>query len=247
MKKNGFLFNGAIIDTYDLVYVLLDKAEYNLQALSNRFNIKVENFHRAKDDSSATLSIFIELLKIQANLGLINTKFKNININEENGIKFAPKYLSYCIKESKLSNFDQKISSKNNIKKSLKQNIEFPKTCEFFFSSDGIGKYIKNYEKRSNQVQMSQFIERNLIKSKINLVEATPGTGKTLGYLVPIVIDILKNKSKAVIATNTIALQDQIINKDWSLIKNYLEDSGNLDNVNLSILKGRKNYVCKEI
>ena len=103
LKKNGFLFNGVIIDTYDLVFVLLDKAEYNLQALSSRFNINVENFHRAKDDSSATLSIFIELLKIQANSGVINTKFKNININEENGIKFAPKYLSYCIKESKLS------------------------------------------------------------------------------------------------------------------------------------------------
>ena len=247
LKKNGFLFNGVIIDTYDLVFVLLDKSEYNLQALSNLFNIKVENFHRAKDDSSATLSIFIELLKIQANLGIINTKFKNININEENGIKFAPKYLSECIKESKLSSSDHKISSKNNIKKSLKDNVDFPKSCEKFFNSDGIGKYIKNYEKRPNQIQISQFIERNLIKSKINLVEATPGTGKTLGYLVPIVIDILKNKSKAVIATNTIALQDQIINKDWSLIKNYLEDSGNLDNVNISILKGRKNYVCKEI
>ena len=247
LKKNGFLFNGVIIDTYDLVFVLLDKAEYNLQALSNRFNINVENFHRAKDDSSATLSIFIELLKIQANSGVINTKFKNININEENGIKFAPKYLSDCIKESKLSTFDHKSSLKKNIKKSLKQNIKFPKNCENFFSLDGIGKYIKNYEKRPNQIQIAQFIERNLIKSKINLVEATPGTGKTLGYLVPIVIDILKNKSKAVIATNTIALQDQIINKDWELIKNYLEDSGNLDSVKISILKGRKNYVCKEI
>ena len=247
LKKNGFLFNGVIIDTYDLVFVLLDKAEYNLQALSNRFNINVENFHRAKDDSSATLSIFIELLKIQANSGIINTKFKNININEENGIKFAPKYLSDCIKESKLSSFDHKSSLKKNIKKSLKQNIEFPKNCENFFSLGGIGKYIKNYEKRPNQIQIAQFIERNLIKSKINLVEATPGTGKTLGYLVPIVIDILKNKSKAVIATNTIALQDQIINKDWGLIKNYLEDSGNLDSVKISILKGRKNYVCKEI
>tara|TARA_B100001029_G_scaffold144204_1_gene124181 strand:- start:12522 stop:15218 length:2697 start_codon:yes stop_codon:yes gene_type:complete len=247
LKKNGFLFNGVIIDTYDLVFVLLDKAEYNLQALSNRFNINVENFHRAKDDSSATLSIFIELLKIQANSGVINTKFKNININEENGIKFAPKYLSDCIKESKLSTLNHKSSLKKNIKKSLKQNIEFPKNCENFFSLGGIGKYIKNYEKRPNQIQIAQFIERNLIKSKINLVEATPGTGKTLGYLVPIVIDILKNKSKAVIATNTIALQDQIINKDWGLIKNYLEDSGNLDSVKISILKGRKNYVCKEI
>ena len=45
LKKNGFLFNGVIIDTYDLVFVLLDKAEYNLQALSNRFNIKVENLN----------------------------------------------------------------------------------------------------------------------------------------------------------------------------------------------------------
>ena len=116
-----------------------------------------------------------------------------------------------------------------------------------FFSPDGVGKYIENYEKRPNQIQMAEFIENNLLKSKVNLIEATPGTGKTLGYLVPIVIDILKNNSKAVIATNTIALQDQIINKDWKIISDYLEDSGHLSDVNISILKGRRNYLCKEI
>ena len=247
LKKNGFIFTGSIIDTYDLAFVLLDKGEYNLQALSSQFNIEVENFHRAKDDSDATLGIFIELLKIQKKLGTINNKFKNINLNQDNEIKFAPKYLSNCIPKSKLLGSNEKDKAKNYKKKSTYKNLEFPKNCSNFFSADGIGRYIENYEKRPNQIQMAQFIENNLLKSKINLIEATPGTGKTLGYLAPIVIDILKNNSKVVIATNTIALQDQIIKKDWKIIKTYLEDSGNLSDVNISILKGRKNYVCKEI
>ena len=247
LKKNGFIFNGSIIDTYDLAFVLLDKGEYNLQALSSRFDIEVENFHRAKDDSCATLGIFIELLKIQTKLGSINKKFKYININQDNGIKFAPKYVSNCISESKLPNLNKKYTEENNIKNLDNKDIKFPSNCTFFFSPDGVGKYIENYEKRPNQIQMAEFIENNLLKSKVNLIEATPGTGKTLGYLVPIVIDILKNNSKAVIATNTIALQDQIINKDWKIISDYLEDSGHLSDVNISILKGRRNYLCKEI
>ena len=111
LKKNGFLFTGPIIDTYDLAFVLLDKGEYNLQALSSRFNIEVENFHRAKDDSGATLGIFIELLKIQKKIGLINNKFKNINLTQDNEIKFAPKYLSNCISELKSLGLNEKDNS----------------------------------------------------------------------------------------------------------------------------------------
>ena len=248
LRKNGFKFTGTIIDTYDLAFVLLDKGEYNLQALSSLFNINVDKFHRAKNDAEATLNLFIELLKVQVNLGSINSKFSDIHLKENSGIKFAPKFISNYISESNSIEKGKRLDKeKVIINKKINKKIKFPDKCSDFFSNDGIGRYIENYEKRLNQIEMSEFIEKKLPKPKINLIEASPGTGKTLGYLAPIVIDILKNNSKAVIATNTIALQDQIINKDWALIRSYLEDSGELGDINISILKGRKNYLCKEI
>ena len=244
LRKNGFKFTGTIIDTYDLAFVLLDKGEYNLQALASLFDIKVEKFHRAKNDSGATLDLFIELLKVQLNLGSVNIKFSDINLTENSGIKFAPKFISNYISGSNLLETEKRSDNK---KDTVNKKTKFADNCSEFFSNNGIGRYIENYEKRLNQIEMSEFIEKKLPNSGINLIEASPGTGKTLGYLAPIVLDILENNSKAVIATNTIALQDQIINKDWNLIKTYLKDSGKSDDISVSILKGRKNYLCKEI
>ena len=57
LKSNGFNFNKEIFDTYDLAFSLIDKGDYNLESLSRFFNVGVENFHRAKDDSDATLEL----------------------------------------------------------------------------------------------------------------------------------------------------------------------------------------------
>ena len=62
LKSNGFNFKNNIFDTYDLSYTLIDKGDYNLESLASFFNINVENFHRAKDDSDATLEIFFNLV-----------------------------------------------------------------------------------------------------------------------------------------------------------------------------------------
>ena len=84
LKSNGFNFENNIFDTYDLSYTLIDKGDYNLESLASFFNINVENFHRAKDDSDATLEIFFNLVNLQAGLGDLNKdlhqKFSKFNI-----------------------------------------------------------------------------------------------------------------------------------------------------------------------
>src|ERR1700722_3564149 len=67
------------------------------------------------------------------------------------------------------------------------------------------------------------------------VVQAGTGTGKSLGYLVP----TLALGTRAIVATATKALQDQLAHHDLPLIVANLDAP-----VTFAVLKGRSNYVC---
>ncbi len=73
----------------------------------------------------------------------------------------------------------------------------------------------------------------------IALVEAGTGIGKSLAYLYPAVHWALKHKEKTVIATNTIALQEQLLHKDIPLLLKLLGEE-----LKVCLVKGMGNYVC---
>ncbi len=71
------------------------------------------------------------------------------------------------------------------------------------------------------------------------MVEAGTGTGKSLAYLTPSILWATGNNTPVVISTNTINLQDQIMNKDIPQIRDAL----GLD-FTATVMKGRANYLC---
>ncbi len=74
-------------------------------------------------------------------------------------------------------------------------------------------------------------------------VQAGTGTGKSLAYLVPAVRHALTTGSTVVVATATIALQRQLIDRDLPRLVAALEPV--LDRKpSFAILKGRRNYLC---
>lgn len=58
----------------------------------------------------------------------------------------------------------------------------------------------------------------------VSLVEGDTGTGKTLGYLFPIILNWVRTQEKCVIATHTVALQKQLLENDLQLVEDYLID-----------------------
>ena len=70
------------------------------------------------------------------------------------------------------------------------------------------------------------------------MVEAGTGTGKSLAYLIP-AAQWLQNGERVVVSTNTIALQDQLINKDLPDLIEALDSD-----LRTAVLKGRSNYLC---
>ncbi|MCU7834037.1 MAG: ATP-dependent DNA helicase DinG [gamma proteobacterium symbiont of Taylorina sp.] len=70
-------------------------------------------------------------------------------------------------------------------------------------------------------------------------LEAGTGTGKTIAYLVSALPIAKEHKKKLIISTATIALQEQILNKDLPDLQKH---SGL--NFSFTLAKGRKRYVC---
>ena len=69
------------------------------------------------------------------------------------------------------------------------------------------------------------------------VVAAGTGTGKSMAYLAPLVA----SGRKAVVATATKALQDQLVDKDLPLLARALGLP-----LKYSVLKGRSNYICRK-
>jgi len=98
-----------------------------------------------------------------------------------------------------------------------------------------LSRSFQGFEYRPAQVQMAILISEVLRNRGHAIIEAGTGTGKTMGYLVPIII----GNKKTVISTGTKTLQEQIFFKDIPLIS---ETTGL--NVDSLMMKGRKNYLC---
>ncbi|MCK5391114.1 MAG: DEAD/DEAH box helicase family protein [Deltaproteobacteria bacterium] len=95
------------------------------------------------------------------------------------------------------------------------------------------------YELRDEQLRMLQSVTSSFNDNLISLIEAGTGTGKTFSYLIPAVAWALKNEERIVISTNTINLQEQLIDKDIPLLYDAFEDD-----FNYSLVKGMRNYLC---
>lgn len=94
---------------------------------------------------------------------------------------------------------------------------------------------------RLAQKEMIAAIARGLHqeRSKITLLEAGTGVGKTLAYLIAAIPIAQKANVKLVVSTATITLQNQIIHKDLNWLQSLFETP-----LSIVLAKGRRNYLC---
>ncbi len=76
---------------------------------------------------------------------------------------------------------------------------------------------------------------------RIGLIEAGTGTGKSLAYLLAVIPCALAADKKVVIATATVALQEQLINKDIPFFRQH-----SAIEFEFNLVKGRSRYACIE-
>ncbi len=100
---------------------------------------------------------------------------------------------------------------------------------------------LKGFETRPGQKKMSLQVLESLNMGKQLIVEAGTGTGKSMAYLLPAMKLADREEFRIVISTATIALQEQLINKDIPLLKQFLDHD-----LQVEVVKGRSNYLCIE-
>jgi ATP-dependent DNA helicase DinG len=96
---------------------------------------------------------------------------------------------------------------------------------------------------RAGQVTMAQAVERAIGTGEHLAVQAGTGTGKSLAYLVPAVAHAVATGACVVVATATIALQRQLIDRDLPRLVRAVEPLLHRPPT-FAILKGRRNYLC---
>jgi len=96
---------------------------------------------------------------------------------------------------------------------------------------------------RPGQVEMAHAVEHAIKSDEHLLVQAGTGTGKSLAYLVPAVQHAMASRKPAVVATATLALQAQIIDRDMPRVAAALAPLVGR-RPTYALVKGRRNYVC---
>lgn len=95
-----------------------------------------------------------------------------------------------------------------------------------------------HYEDRPMQRALAQAIAASYNEGGTLLAEAGTGTGKSVAYLVPAIRWGVQNRERTVVSTNTINLQEQLVQKDLPFLRRTLGES-----FRFALVKGRQNYV----
>ncbi|WP_338155518.1 ATP-dependent DNA helicase [Arsenicicoccus dermatophilus] len=97
---------------------------------------------------------------------------------------------------------------------------------------------------RPGQVAMARAVSDAIERDEHLLVQAGTGTGKSLAYLVPSLLHALDSDHPVVVATATLALQAQIVDRDLPRLAEAVTPLAGR-RPTYALVKGRRNYVCR--
>ena len=123
-------------------------------------------------------------------------------------------------------------------------------TPENILGNNGLlARKMKGYEARPQQIVMANDILNAFLTKNHLVIEAGTGVGKSFGYLVPSILAATQeyprfdeNRTlfrRVVISTQTISLQEQLIQKDLPFLNSLLPLE-----FSFVLVKGRGNYLC---
>ncbi|MCE5210569.1 MAG: ATP-dependent DNA helicase [Deltaproteobacteria bacterium] len=106
----------------------------------------------------------------------------------------------------------------------------------------GLSQSEKGFSFRVLQVEYANHVAQAINDEAVLTIEAGTGTGKTQGYLVPVMEYLSRNPDERIaVSTYTKSLQDQIFQQEIAFIKNA---NKMYRDIPVSLLKGKSNYIC---
>ena len=230
------------IDTIPMAQILIPEApSYSLESLTDDLGISHENKHRAMGDVEATLDLFKYLWKKGGEIpraSLVEIQEFLPRANWEASVFFDDlKPVSSKTKADHIKARDVDLSTVNGVRRALELD-------ELFGENGALARNMESSESRPQQVSMSQNVLSAFQQGYHLICEAPTGVGKSLAYLAAAANLAISNKSKVVISTNTINLQEQLFLKDIPLLQAIYKEATGHSGARAALLKGRSHYLC---
>jgi DNA polymerase-3 subunit epsilon/ATP-dependent DNA helicase DinG len=263
LRQQNLLLTNPTVDTDELARIVMPHASrFSLKQLAAELEIALPESHRALADAQTTMRLFNALCQRatqmdagtldeitraadKSNWGLRDT-FKEIlrdagrtsSSGSSIGEQLRAKGL---IKNNRLTVLDDSLEDTPALRPEPQQvEIDCAALARHFDPGGALAEHFSGYERREQQIDMLRAVCGAFNDNGELLVEAGTGTGKSMAYLVPAIHFAVANSRHVVVSTNTINLQDQLIEKDIPDLRKTLD----LD-FRAMVLKGRSNYLCR--
>lgn len=264
LNKAGLVLANPRYDTQELASVFLPNAKgYALTALAAALHISIDRPHRALEDARLSQQLYVNLVEnaLESSPELLGTM---------NSIAQRSSWAMNSLVQSIASNAVQKSDLNSTTLRpsglvlgSLRERLFRPRMLparrgfqpiqgeeiESLLSEDSVlAKAFPSYEFRPQQTEMAMAVALAFNEGSHLIAEAGTGVGKSLAYLLPSVILAARTGERIVISTNTINLQEQLIDKDLPQLTSALNNREGMEETlkgfKFSHLKGRSNYLC---
>jgi predicted DnaQ family exonuclease/DinG family helicase len=235
--------NRAVFDTLDLARILLPVAlSHSLPLLSQQLDIEHDRPHRALSDAETTARLFRQLVDIAEALppGLLDT-MRHVAAEAPGPLH---DFFAAVVPRDARPYHPFPLPLPTNVAPPpangrVAPEIPLPDAVAALLGPDGpLATTLPTYEYRDAQVQMSRAIAQSLDRGTRLMVEAGTGVGKSLAYLLPLALWTQRTGRRAVIATHTITLQEQLADKDLTALRALLPTPPET-----AMLKGRQHYI----
>jgi len=255
LQRAGVLAHNPVVDTYELASVLLPSASrYNLGALGQELAIMLPATHRALEDARVTQGVYVRLYDLAAQLPIdllaeitrmgeplrwdANWVFQQLmRARAREGV--AAKKVGAAQRAPALRSSRRDEAPPLRPVEETIVPLDVEEMASILEYGGPFSGHFDSYEYRPEQVAMLRAVTSALSDGYHLMVEAGTGVGKSFAYLVPAAYFAMLNNTRVVVSTNTINLQDQLIQKDIPALREAL----GID-LRASVLKGRSNYLC---
>ena len=261
LNQHGVLARNLAIDTFELASILVPHAgRYTLQNLVHELGITLSaQTHRALDDARMTHGLFVALLERAVQLPQATLE-EIVQLGQRH--RWGPaQFFREALRQRGRHSFSGGIGAQLAAALGgdaaqplfLKERLPEPLTPReepALLDLDALTRLLDEdspfaaafpeYESRDQQLEMLQAVGEAFNGGYHLMVEAGTGTGKSLAYLLPALYWAVQNDERVVISTNTINLQEQLLDKDLPLLSKTLPFK-----FRAALLKGRSHYLCR--
>ena len=253
LGQAGVVAAGPAYDTFDMAQLMLPGlADYSLRGIAEHLDIEFLVRHRALADAEAARRVFLALRERMAGLPAWL-------LHELGRLAAAGDWALAGLLRELVGGLPRQVDSSVGLTTDLLAPpeeiarafngpgedacLDVDEALSRLRAAAGLPDFFADFEARPEQEAMTAAVTGALNEKRHLIVEAGTGTGKSLAYLLPAALHALRRRERVVVSTDTIGLQEQLIEKDLPVVRALLDGTGD-EPLRVASLKGRRNYLC---